>query len=75
MFDVPICEKQAVVDIWPLFAIFLALIKQLAQEKRDAGFDPSAQCAQGKTVGKSSIYVKVSQADIDKMQREALART
>ncbi|PCH33432.1 hypothetical protein WOLCODRAFT_129767 [Wolfiporia cocos MD-104 SS10] len=54
---------------------FLALVKQLAQEKRDAGFDPSAQCAQAKTVGKSSIYVKVSQADLDKVQREAPART
>ncbi|CCM02193.1 uncharacterized protein FIBRA_04273 [Fibroporia radiculosa] len=49
---------------------FLALVRELAQEKKAAGFDPSAQKGQPNGRANTNIYVKVAQADVAKLQKE-----
>lgn len=49
---------------------FLALVRQLAQEKKDSGFVYSEQSAKANGSAKQSIYVKVAKAEVDSVQRE-----
>ncbi|KAH9937474.1 pyridoxal phosphate-dependent transferase [Fomitopsis serialis] len=49
---------------------FLAVIRKLAQEKKDAGFVYSEQQQKANGVGRSSIYVKVKASDLEKVQHQ-----
>lgn len=48
---------------------FVALVRQLAQEKKDAGFVYSEEQQKANGVGRSSIYVKVKAPDAEQAKK------